>query len=439
MATVPLAPTNPWASRQRWFVAALLILFVALSAKYTVKVVNNRSAFMRWREQLQALDNGEDIYKTHVYPNPPIMAMLLTQFAEMPWWLGPLVWYYLKVGMALVSFYWLFRLIQGTGIDFPPWAKVLVVLLSLRPILSDLDHGNVNLFILFLVMAGLFALHKGWPIGGGMLIALAFACKVTPLLFVPYLVWKRAWRALVGCAIGTVLFLGVIPSFYYGWQENRQLLTSWYEKMVEPFVIGGEITSTHNNQSLPGLSVRLLTHSPSWEVFKDADSEPEKRYDNLFDLDPRVPRWIVKGFMLIFAALVVWRCRTPLTPQAGWRLAAEFALVTLGMLLFSERTWKHHCVTLILPFGVLCYYLAAYRPPTWLKGYLIATLAVVTALMATTVSVFDDGRTGAQLYGALAKQAQVYGVYVWAYLILMAALFVLLGRNDPEASPQSAV
>ncbi len=104
------------------------------------------------------------------------------------------------------------------------------------------------------------------------------------------------------------------------------MLTSWYEKMVEPFVVGGEITSAHENQSLPGLSVRLLTHSPSWVVFKDSTSAPELRFDNLFDLDPRVPRGIVKGFMLIFAALVVWRCRTPLAPQAGCALCSRSSL-----------------------------------------------------------------------------------------------------------------
>ena len=32
---------------------------------------------------------------------------------------------------------------------------------------------------------------------------------------------------------------------------------------------------------------------------------------------------------------------------------SEFALIVLGMLLFSERTWKHHCVVFMVPFAVL--------------------------------------------------------------------------------------
>src|SRR5205823_14206012 len=35
--------------------------------------------------------------------------------------------------------------------------------------------------------------------------------------------------------------------------------------------------------------------------------------------------------------------RRPLATNL-WPLAAEFSLIVLGMLLFSERTWKHHCV-----------------------------------------------------------------------------------------------
>src|SRR5262245_5534797 len=226
------AAAQPRTWPQRWFVLGLLLLFVALSAQYTAKALANRSAFERWRPQLDGLDRGENIYDVYVYPNPPIMALLLKPLADMKPPLGALLWYYLKAGMALASLYWVFRLVEGDGPPFPPWAKVLVVLLSLRPIMGDLVHGNVNLFILFLVAAGLYAFHKGRQAGGGLLIALAIACKVTPALFVPYLVWKRAWRALAGCGAGLVLFLWVVPSCFLGWAENQRLLTSWADKMI---------------------------------------------------------------------------------------------------------------------------------------------------------------------------------------------------------------
>lgn len=413
---------------QRWFVAGLLVLFVALSIQYTFKVLDTRwprSAIVRWREQILALDRSENIYDTYIYPNPPIMALILKPFVSLPPLVGALAWYYLKVGLTLVTLAWLFRLVAGRDRPFPPLGKALAVLLCLRPIMGDLSHGNVNLFILFLILAALYAIHKGRDALGGLLLALSIACKVTPALFLPYLLWKRAWASLAGCAVGLVLFLGPVPAAFLGWDENAELLTSWTEQMVKPFVRDGIVTSTHNNQSLPGLVFRLGTHSPSF-IDYDHPQDPEPagyRYDFLVEMSPATARWIVKGFMALFSLLVLWTCRTPWSQRGGWRLSAEFSLVVLGMLMFSERTWKHHCVTLVLPIGVLCYYLTTQQVSSRLRGYLIGTLVLTMALMATTsTSLFED----------VAKTAQVYGAYVWAYGLLIAAMAVLLRRPEPQ-------
>src|SRR5205823_14737604 len=73
----------------------------------------------------------------------------------------------------------------------------------------------------------------------------------------------------------------------------------------------------------------------------------------------------------------------------------------------------------------------AYRPSTGLRVYLAGTLAAVVLLMTTTSTglVEDLERT--------AKLAQVYGAYVWAYLLLVAALVVLLRQRAAE--PVTAV
>src|SRR5262249_57294172 len=129
-------------------------------------------------------------------------------------------------------------------------------------------------------------------------------------------------------------------------------------------------------------------------------------------LPVEVMPWLIKGGMILFAGLVVWSCRTPRlrnadfglridqkpsarNPQcnlsAAWRLSAEFSIVLLGMLLFSERTWKHHCVTLVLPFAVICYYLATEHQSRTLRAYLIGSLASTMALMATTSNTTSAG------------------------------------------------
>lgn len=418
------------ASRQRMFVVGLLLFFVGVSIQYSCKVIEKESAsaVARWRPQLLLLGEGVDIYRIYSYPNPPIMAMILMPLAQLSSLAGGLCWFYLKVCMTLAAFFWTFRLIESPEQPFPAWAKALAVVLSLRPIMGDLTHGNINLFVLFLVVAALFAFRQGYDIWSGLLLALAIASKVTPALFVPYFVWKRAWKTLAGCAVGLILFFWLVPACYFGHERNQTLLTSWTDQMVKPFVVHGVVFySELNNQSLPGLVFRLATHSPSFSMYIDGRDYWPVEYHNLVTLEVATARWLIRVCMLLFAALIVYSCRTPTASRQDWRLAAEFGLVLLGMLLFSERTWKHHCVTMLVPMAVLCYYLATQATAWQIRGYLVGSLAAVTLLMASTSTI------KLQRWDEFAELAQVYGAYLWASLVLVTALVVLLRRPEPLA------
>lgn len=413
--------------RQRPLVLALVLVFVALSIQYAFKVSegHNRGAVARWQEQvLEIFDR--DIYQVHNYPNPPVMALLLYGIAKLPPLAESLCWFYLKAGMTLLALYWVFRVVESPGQPFPRWAKVLAVLLSMRPIMGDFLHGNINLFILFLVAGALYAFTRGRDFICGIVLGLAIACKVTPLLFVPYFAWKRAWGTLVGCAAGLALALAIVPGLILGPRHNQQLLASWYRQMVEPYVVAGQVTSEHPNQSLPGLVYRLASAKPSFST----DYGVPLRYDNLVNLHPTTLRWLLKACMAAFVLLAVWCCRTPISPRGGWRLAAEYALVLLGMLLFSERTWKHHCVTLLVPFAVLSYQLGKGTSTPRMRAGISGCLVLVALLMASTSTTLlrlpgDTARGGALVPDA-AKMAQVYGAYVWANLLLVAAVVATL-------------
>jgi energy-coupling factor transporter transmembrane protein EcfT len=260
----------------------------------------------------------------------------------------------------------------------------------------------------------------------GIVLALAIACKVTPALFVGYWIWKRAWRAIAGCGIGLILFFFVFPSLYLGWSENLELLTSWFRQMVLPYVVGGNVTTDHPNQSLPGLVFRLLTFSPSFSTYINDIYTPVE-YCNWLSLSPQVAGWIVKACMATFVGLVVWVCRTPTGDRRDWRMPAEAAIIILGMLLFSERTWKHHCVTLALPFAVLCHRLA-YEPNQ--RGAIVTALVISQILISTT-------STGL-LPNLWAEMAQVYGAFVGAFVVLLVALAGQLRRSSLQAVHVSA-
>jgi alpha-1,2-mannosyltransferase len=427
-------------SRRHGFLLLLLCLFMGLSVAYfREKVVDNRSAVLRWQNQILQMEAGDDPYERYNYPNPPIMAILLTPLAHLPPAAFALAWFYLKVVMALSCFYWVIRMLDSRERPFPRWARNLAVALSLTPIVNDLTHGNVNLFILFTIVGGLYSFHRNRNVVGGLMLALGAACKVTPVLFVPYFLWKRAWRMLAATLVGLFVFLWLVPGAVLGWERNHALLASWSKQMVAPFLVNGVVTSEHNNQSLPGLATRLLTHSPSFSEYDwSAKTSRPVEWHNMLDLDRPLVSWMVKGCMLAFALMVLWRCRTPAAERRSWRTTAEFSVVILGMLLFSERTWKHHCVTFLLPIAVLCYQLSAERHSRAMRMLLWTVLGAVVLLMASTSMDILD-RFAWLKSMRMAKMAQVYGAYVWAYVLLLAGMIALLGRRQGQAAEPTSL
>src|SRR5471032_441388 len=72
--------------RHPWFIAALLGVFALIFVQFILKTKpadpGTRSAFLRWRAQLEELDDGVNVWEKYAYPNPPIMAILLKPFLQ---------------------------------------------------------------------------------------------------------------------------------------------------------------------------------------------------------------------------------------------------------------------------------------------------------------------------------------------------------------------
>lgn len=473
---------------QLLFFAALILVLAVVSVQYSVKVLTPRkdgltqSAILRWSEQIRDMQDGENIHAKFNYPNPPIMPQMLwplAELAELSPLAAALTWFYVKVGLFLVCVVWAFRLVETPEQPIPAWAKALTIILSIRPILGDLTHGNVNIFILFLVMASLYSFSRGRDWLSGLLLALAIACKVTPALFVIYFLYKRCWTVLAGCAIGLVLFFLVVPSLVFaaqsgslsaGWDRNWSALVAWFNGMIVPYLLHGVVTPEKENQSLPGVLTRLLTHSPSFSAWVD-DVYVPLAFHNFANLDSGTIKRIVQACQLLFLLLMVLVCRAPVRTNGiarsevrrGWRLAAEYSLILVAMLLFSERTWKHHCVTLLLPFAVLCYAMSEWFPPRVRRVAAITAALAALLMMATASGVMGNETPKAQeTFDAMkvtagpaayltafepavqseataklglvpnspGKIAQVYGAYALAFLVLIGGLTALKRKRE---------
>lgn len=438
-ASVPSLGRSTAAGRYRAaFIGVLALILIVTSVQYIQKVSKpgdsgrmTRSAFLRWREMINEVFAGSNVYTgLNEYPNPPVMAIILRPFAELPPITGALGWFYAKVIMAIVAAVWVFRLVSPplppgppivrTGV-VPDGVKAVAILMTLPPILGDLTHNNVNIFILFLIAGCLELYRRNRDFTAGAVLGLAIACKVTPLLFLAYFGWKRSWRVVVGCALGLAFWLWILPGAVFGWDRNAHLLTDWYRLMVERPVLKGEVTTEHPNQAIPGVVYRLFTHSPSYIDYLDPGTDKcvpiPGAYHNLVDIGRPAAWCLTKALGGLFVLALVWLCRTPRSFRQGARFAAECGLIVLGMLLFSERTWKHHAVTLLLPAAVLAF--AAVRIPA--KRRRITALLIAVGAIAALPGLLG-GKTG--------DLAMVYGVHTLGFLLLALGLGIILRSRD---------
>src|ERR1700722_2003807 len=122
--------------RPHWLVVGLALFFCVIYLQYALKMRHSehgmRSAFLRWKTQLEELDDGVNIWEKHAYPNPPMMALILKPFTQLPPTLGSSLWFGCKAMLALATILIVLSLLNAPARPFPLWGKVAAIALSLR-------------------------------------------------------------------------------------------------------------------------------------------------------------------------------------------------------------------------------------------------------------------------------------------------------------------
>ena len=424
----PRAAQDPERHGLRAVWIAFFVTMVGAAAVYKAKAEEDRSAIIRWHHQVIELRSGTNIWDKYYFPNPPIFPISLYPLTYLPAVDAAMVWFGLKATLAAVCLLACMKMVVPPGVKFPWWAQGAIVLLSLRPLMGDLHHANNNIVILSLIVATLAAWRRGYDVTAGLLLALAITYKVTPALFVPYFLYKRSWKTVAATCLGMLLFLFVIPSLVLGPQFNLQCMASWYRRILGPYVEDGVISNQEQNQSMIGVLTRLLTsggklaaHGNGGVMFQG----------NVVSWAPKTVSFLLKGLSVGLLGLLAFFCRTKSDRRNDPRLFGEFALVVLTMLFASERTWKHHYVTVVLPYAYLVARVAI-LPGSRTRKWTIAIGLILSAfLMALTSNDFGTifGKNGHKI-------AQFYGLFFLAGVVLyvLTAWSVVTERSRPIPS-----
>ncbi|MGH3586224.1 MAG: glycosyltransferase 87 family protein [Pseudonocardia sp.] len=271
---------------------------------------------------------------------PPFAAVLFAPLALLPLGLLKLAW--TAAGVGLLA-YVVHRCVPRAGM--PVVLLVAVLATALDPVRTTLYLGQINIVLLALVVGDLLGRGRWRGVGVG----LAAAVKLTPLVFVVYLLVTGRWRA-AGAALATFVAAAAV-GFLAAPADSTQF---WFGGT---FLAADRISDVAgpSNHSLFGLFGR-------WGVVGPVS-------------------WIVVAVLGVATLVLAVRVH-----RAGQELLAVTlcGLASAGLAPFA---WSHHYVW-VVPLAVLLG-VRAVAGDRWasvgLVGALAATVAVVTALPGPAV------------------------------------------------------
>ncbi len=283
------------------------------------------------------------------YLYPPIFAIYMSGVARLPPVPAAAYWLVASLLLALLAAW----LCAGIVVrDRAPRLAIaaLAMLCAGRFLDSDLQNGNANAHVVGLIAIGIALLARGRHALGGSVLAAAAAFKVTPAIFLPYLIYKRAWRATAGFAAGLGLLLVVVPSLVLGPDRALALLADFGRDMLEPFA---SVDRLPDKYSTSGYSLKAFLLRHLAEVSGSKLGDPEV-YVNVASLSPDTVWKIVLVATAALGLACAWAWRRPLAPAALDGAAAHAFLVEVGtvlaaMVIVSPLTRKAHLLVLLVP------------------------------------------------------------------------------------------
>jgi alpha-1,2-mannosyltransferase len=320
---------------------------------------------------------------------PPFAGIVMVPMAYLPFWLILVLASAATVASTALVTWWLAGpIIRRKG--WTPWfagAVAVALALCFEPVRETFGFGQVNTLLLALVAGDvLFGVARGrkWA---GIGIGLATAVKLTPGVFILYLLvtgrWRAAGTSIAAAAVATLVAAGLFPD------ESREF---WTAALWDTNRVGNlEYVS---NQSLRGMLARLPLDTVEAKV------------------------WLV----CVLATLALWAWRVRAAAKVDDYLGG-LALTGLLGCLISPVTWVHHCVWL-LPAIIRCVG-SGRRNHLWLGA------AAYLVLSSRLTWAWDGGpRPPLAMIGS--------NLYVWFSLALLIWM-PLRAETPPDMPDEQAV
>jgi alpha-1,2-mannosyltransferase len=222
----PVAPKGLWSRLARWLAVCALPVLVAL---YVGATTFPGGSFVPWRPIMVDLDvyrraghvlltdgNFYDLSGQLQFLYPPLAAVLAVPLALLPTTVVQIAWT-AAGAMALVAIMHRFGL-TGWVLSLAGVAAVYLI----EPVVQTLAFGQLGIFLVALVVLDLVPGPRVFPrrlLPEGVLTAVAAAIKLTPAIFVVYLLavrrFRAFWVAVITGAVLTLASAAIAPAASY--------------------------------------------------------------------------------------------------------------------------------------------------------------------------------------------------------------------------------
>lgn len=253
-------------------------------------------------------------------------------------------------------------------------APVIVpFLLTARLFQEHVQHTQINAQVLFFVLLAFRLFGRGRTAQGGLSLAVAASTKAVPVLLVPYLLYKRAWRELGWTAAFLVALNVALPALVFG---PARAIGAWHTWRTVAAGETADPTPHFMNQSFPAALKRLFT---------EAGGLRDPLHYAVADWPAQAVQGAFVACALAAALLLAWRFRRHTGDWTDPVVAAELALLLGAMVVVDPLAWKAHYVVLIVPYTFAWWALRRRSDAGWWRWGLFWWSAACITLSAPAI------------------------------------------------------
>jgi Glycosyltransferase family 87/WD40-like Beta Propeller Repeat len=306
------------------------------------------------------------------------------------------VWILVNLAL-LVPLFWMLRSMTGMT-----WQRIALIFALSFPLHRNLLYGQFYLLLLVLIVAACWAYLRDLHVLAGVLLALAAAAKIFPVLLFVFFLLRRDWRALIAAAV-TGFAAAAVSIAVFGLNLHRTYLAE-----ILPWTLHGEVMPPYMTSSASFSSILhyLFLVEPQW------NPHPWHNSPLCFALLQST----LPALVLMPAMLLIRR-----GDHSRERILLEWSMLLTASLAVSTLPASYHFVLMALPACVLAAGLLERKWYGWLAVLLIVYLGIGFPMPSPS--------------RPMGPAILLYAPRLPLMLALLMGHYVLLRRDRPSESP----